>query len=142
MMQHAVDVSDLLEAFVDDVKEEVVLLERKLRREEAPVKKELPVQKESNLPGFELLQSLEDSVQARDDASAKQRLAECKDRLCRLQEHEGYRKTFKNRLVKDVGGKLHRPGRFDAANPAGGGAGDHGDMAGVRCSLGGRCLWR
>ena len=30
----------------------------------------------------------------------------------------------------------------DAANPAGGGAGDHGDMAGVRCSLGGRSLWR
>ena len=112
MMQHAVDVSDLLEAFVDDVKEEVVLLERKLRGEEAAVKKELPVQKESNLPGFELLQSLQDSVQARDDASAKQRLAECKERLCRLQEHEGYRKSFKNRLVQDVGGKLHRPGRL------------------------------
>ena len=112
MMQHAVDVSDLLEAFVDDVKEEVALLERKLRGEEAAVKKELPVQKESNLPGFELLQSLQDSVQARDDASAKQRLAECKERLCRLQEHEGYRKSFKNRLVQDVGGKLHRPGRL------------------------------
>ena len=33
MMQHAADVSDLLEAFVDDVKEEVVLLNRKLRGE-------------------------------------------------------------------------------------------------------------
>ena len=112
MTQHAVDVSDLLEAFVDDVKEEVVLLERKLRGEEAPLKKELPVQKESNLPGFELLQSLQDSVQARDEAGAQQRLAECKDRLRKLQEHEGYRKSFKTRLLADVGGKLHRPGRL------------------------------
>ena len=112
MMQHAVDVTDLMEAFLDDLKEEAVLLERKLRGDEAPVKKELRVQKESNLPGFELLQSLEDSVQALDEAGAKQRLADCKDRICKLQENEAYRKTLRARLVKDVGGKLHRPGRL------------------------------
>ena len=51
-------------------------------------------------------------MQALDEAGAKQRLADCKDRICKLQENEAYRKTLRARLVKDVGGKLHRPGRL------------------------------
>ena len=33
-------------------------------------------------------------------------------RLQKLEKHVGYRESFSSRLVQDVGGKLHRPGRL------------------------------
>ena len=112
MMQHAVDSSDLMEAFLDDVKEEECLLQRKLSGQEVQTKKVETVQEESNLPGFNLLQSLEDFVNTLEDEAAKQRLEECKSRLQKLQQEVGYRKSFARRLVQDVGGRLHTPGRL------------------------------
>ena len=112
MMQHAVDGTDLLEAFLDDLQDEITLLERKEQGYAAPAKKPELYQTERNLPGFELVQSLEEYVQGLPDVVAKQRLAECRDRLTRLSENLGYRKSFGARLLKSVKGRMHRPGRL------------------------------